>query len=508
MKKFFYLFLLLSANCVAQTPVNPFPHHTVYAAGTIRPSNFTQANLDLQVKHFYDAWKAKYLLAGCNAPEYYVWYNDDGSEGNAITVSEAIGYGMVIEALMAGYETNAKRYFDGLFYWYVRHPSSVNGSLMDWQQQKDSCKSIGNDAATDGDLDAAFALLLADKQWGSNGSIDYLKAAKKIIAAIKTSEVYNNSKALQLGDWAHTSNKYKDGTRPSDFMYDHLRAFGNVMHDSSWYSVLDECYSLVQNMQTNYSSTTGLIPDFIQKTDSVPVPAAAKYLESKWDGNYYYNSCRVPWHLGCDYVLNGDVRAKNACIKINNWIKKVTGGNSHNIRSGYLLNGNNITGNNYEDQSFIAPFGVSAMESIKYQSWLNNIWSNIISVDDLSRDSYYGNTIKMICMIVMSGNMWAPYSVGFAKQQTGTTQNTNAFISPNPAKGNIILQYQSPKTESVKITIQNTGGNIVYTASQKVIAGQNKINIQLPPNSKGIYMLSINPQNTGTQTKLSFIAAE
>lgn len=404
------LMTFVSAYCFAQSPQYPFPHHTVYTASAIKPANYSQAQLDQQVKDFYNNWKAKYLKQGCVSSQYYIWYNDNGDNGNAITVSEAIGYGMVIEALMAGYDANAKTYFDGLYNWYHLHPSSVNSTLMDWQQKQAGCASIGNDAATDGDIDAAFALLLADKQWGSSGSINYLQAALNIINAIKASEVYATSHALQLGDWAHTDSKYKSGTRPSDFMYDHLRSFQQATGDNTWNNVLNECYSLINIMQQNFSPATGLIPDFIQKTDATPSPAPPNYLEGKTDDDYNYNSCRVPWHLGCDFVLNNDSRAKTACDKINSWLRTTANNNSHKIRSGYKLNGSNLAGNNYEDLSFIAPFAVSAMVSSNNQAWLNDLWTNIIGVN-INRDGYYGNTIKMICMIIISGNMWTPESI-------------------------------------------------------------------------------------------------
>lgn len=425
------LLFIFSAN--AQTPKYPFPAHTVYANGTIKPNNYTQKQLDQQVKNFYDKWKARYIKAGCVAGQYYIWYNDNGDNGNAITVSEAIGYGMVITPLMAGYDTSAKKYFDGLYAWYKTHPSNVNPTLMNWQQ-KTGCISIGNDAATDGDLDAAFGLLLADKQWGSNGAVNYLQAAKDIINAIKQSEVYAIANSLQLGDWAHTDRKYKNGTRPSDFMYDHLRCFKNAVNDTTWTSVLNECYTLVNDMQQNFSQTTGLIPDFIIGTGGSPQPALANYLESANDGAYYYNSCRTPWHLGCDFVLNGDSRAKVASDKINTWIQSTTGGNSHKIKSGYKLDGSNINGNNYEDLSFIAPFGVSAMVNSNNQAWLNDIWSNVIGVTNLNRDTYFGNTIKMLCMIIMSGNMWAPNHLPVMNQSVqGQKAGDRNLMGPMPS---------------------------------------------------------------------------
>lgn len=395
------------ATTLAATPAYPFPHHTAYVAGTIKPNNYTQAQLDQQVKTFYNTWKSRNLRQGCDPSQYYIWYNESGDNGNAITVSEAIGYGMVIEVLMAGYDANAKTYFDGLYKWYKAHPSSINPQLMNWQQAT-GCISIGDDAATDGDLDAAFALLLAHKQWGSAGTINYLQAATNLINAIKASEVYAGYNSLQLGDWAN-GGSMQNGTRPSDFIFDHLRSFQIATGDNTWTSVLNKCYSLISRMQTSYSPNTGLIPDFIQKTDGTASPAPANYLEGPNDGAYYYNSCRVPWHLGCDYVLNGDSRAKTACDKINNWIRSKASNNSANIRAGYKLNGNNISGNNYQELCFISPFSVSAMVSSSNQAWLNNLWSNIINFNVVD-GGYYGNTIKMINMIIVSGNMWTPQS--------------------------------------------------------------------------------------------------
>ena len=42
---------------------------------------------------------------------------------------------------------------------------------MAWAQNQ-SCQNVsGPDSATDGDLDIAYALLLADRQWAINGAI-------------------------------------------------------------------------------------------------------------------------------------------------------------------------------------------------------------------------------------------------------------------------------------------------------------------------------------------------
>jgi endo-1,4-beta-D-glucanase Y len=59
---------------------------------------------------------------------------DSKAGPNVITVSEAMGYGMLITAFMAGHDPEAKKYFDGLYRFYKKHPSKNNPRLMAWCQ--------------------------------------------------------------------------------------------------------------------------------------------------------------------------------------------------------------------------------------------------------------------------------------------------------------------------------------------------------------------------------------
>ncbi len=382
----------------------PFPNHTAYSGSHIKPDNYTQAELDSQAESFYDEWKAAYLKNDCgNSNEYYVF-----SGGGAINVSEAQGYGMMIEAYFAGYDPNAQTYFDGLYHFFKAHPSYINNNLMDWQQItcNDSASS-DDDSASDGDIDIAFALLLADAQWGSNGSINYLAEAQTVIAAIMQDEINPNTWTVKLGDWSDAGNPgYYYGTRSSDFITDHFRSFFCASGDSSWLKVVDTCYALVADMQTNYSPSTGLIPDFITDVNTTPAPAGPNYLEGPYDGDYYYNACRVPWRLGTDYLLHGELRAKTAVNNINNWLVGATGANVGNISNGYILDGTAIY--NWNDATFIGPFAVGAMADVGQQAWLNDLYTELVVNNPLSGGDYYSNTLKLLSMIVLSGNYWTP----------------------------------------------------------------------------------------------------
>ena len=89
---------------------------------------------------------------------------------------------------------------------------------------------------------------------------------------------------------------------------DHFRVFQKVTGRAQWGAVVDKSYSIMESLQRNYSPATGLIPDFIRHVDNTPAPAKPNYLETKHDGDYYYNACRVPFRVGLDYLLGGDPR--------------------------------------------------------------------------------------------------------------------------------------------------------------------------------------------------------
>ena len=131
------------------------------------------------------------------------------------------------------------------------------------------------------------------------------------------------------------------------------------------------------------------------------------YLESKYDGFYNYKACHEHWRIATDYLLYGDNRAKVMVEKINKWIYEKSGGNPANICAGYTLEGDVIRGRKYEAMSFIAPLAVSAMVDKKNQQWVNKLWNYIIGVG-IDDSDYFGNTIKMFNIIILSGNYWDP----------------------------------------------------------------------------------------------------
>ncbi|WP_082651251.1 glycosyl hydrolase family 8 [Paenibacillus etheri] len=437
-----------------------FPQHTSYVAGSIKPNHLTQAQLDATVGRLYNEWKTKYLKQNpYQSDQYYVWYSDgDWFENNEITVSEAHGYGMLITALLAGHDPEAKKYFDGMYRYFRAHPSEINPDLMAWQQADTGTEIIdinGVDSATDGDMDIAYALLLADSQWGSSGEINYLSQAKKVINAIMKSDVNHSEWTLKLADWVSDNDPmFGNATRPSDFMLQHLKDFKNVSGDANWDRVADKTYNIINSLYENYSPKAGLLPDFVYKdnADGKYKPVSQKkwdtpdgyFLESENDGDYNYNSSRIPWRIGTDYLLTGDTRAKGQLGALNRWIRTMADNDPNKILAGYKLDGSAAL-NDYADISFSAPMMVSAMIDSSNQEWLNKLWDHnaAVSTED---DLYFGNNLRLLSMIVVSGNWWTPTIVDTEAPMEPTIERAEAVSSSA-----IDLKW-TPSTDNLGVT--------------------------------------------------------
>jgi endo-1,4-beta-D-glucanase Y len=311
---------------------------------------------------------------------------------------------------MAGHDSKAKEYFDGMFQFYRAHPSENSPYLMSWNILK-GCKVNNaegtNTAATDGDMDIAFSLLLADAQWGSDGLINYKKEALQMLDAIEKLEINGVMQTIKMCDDFTIDEKENDDIRSSDFMPDHLREFYRVTHDSIWLEVLNKIYVVFHDIQKEYSPITGLLPDFIQHMSHGYAPARSNYLESEFDGQYYYNACRIPLRLTIDFLLFRENRAKEMVQKINRWIEKKSKNDPQSILSGYRLSGANIKGNDYTTLAFLAPLTVSLMVDNENQEWLNKMFKSLIANKFIDY-KYFDNTINLLSLLVLSGNYWTP----------------------------------------------------------------------------------------------------
>ena len=391
-----------NAGQVAGGPSRPFGARlTAYSAG-IKPARDAGA-MDAALTAQYDAWKAARVVSaasivpGGSAVQF--------SNPTYLTVSEGMGYGMLIAVLFAGHDPDARALFDGLLATvrarpaYAVVPFDPNGKyLMDWRINADGTSAGEGWNAMDGDLDIALALLMADRQWGSGGTWNYLQEGQNTIAALKSWNMRQDgtTKGLREGK----------NNRTSDYMVGHFRAFKAVTGDSLWDLAVDRAYILLDKMQTKYSPGVGLVPDFVIDTDSDDEQPSKGYIGDGNDkeGYFWWNACRDPWRLASDYVLSGDDRFKLVTGRMIEFFEKKSGGDPTNIGTGYALDGTQLTGGN--SPAYHGPICAGACVDARFQGFLDTMWD--WNVKHLTT-GYYDGEIQLLSMVVASGNWWTPF---------------------------------------------------------------------------------------------------
>ena len=298
--------------------------------------------------------------------------------------------------------------FDGMFHYAKAHPSDRNPSFMAWKQihQPDGTMRdyrIGEHtgSATDGDMDIAYSLLLADELWGSEGPIHYEQEAVEIIHALMESTINQEEWTIKLGDWVTDDDpNYGQSSRTSDWMVGHIATFYEVTGDERWLHVLDKIVELTTDIQSQFSPETGLLPDFVWKQGDEWVPVEPDFLERETDPDYSYNAARVPWRFGEGYFKTQNEEIKESLERMNNWMKDTTENDPSNIKAGYTLSGEPLV--SYADMTFTAPFAMSASINDEHEEWLNLLWEEMtINLGPDEIGNYFSDTIRLLVMLSM-----------------------------------------------------------------------------------------------------------
>lgn len=348
----------------------PFPQNVTYAYG-VQPTN---ANSNDAIAA-YNTWRNDFAVSCPNAikqptsvTRYRIKY-DDVSQ----TVSEGIGYGMLLAAYAAD-----KALFDGLWMYYKDNMNSRN--VMNWKIS--GCSGVaGENGATDAEEDVAMALYVAYHQWGTSGIINYLEELKELINTIKVHEVEAGTYVLKPGDaWGGS-----DRTNPSYLAPAYYKMFKEVTNDFFWDHVTEKSYQI---LTANAHPTTALVSDWCNG-DGVP------------SGSYYYDATRNPWRMAMDYLWYGDTRANAFMVKNAEWLKGV---GASNVKDGYNLDGS-PTGTTHHSV-FISTFACGVMASnSSYQSLVNDFYTENVNV---STPGYFSQILRVIGLFMQTGNFYLP----------------------------------------------------------------------------------------------------
>jgi hypothetical protein len=330
---------------------------------------------------------------------------EPGLDANS-TVSEGIGYGMLIAVYM-----DDQTLFDDLWQ-YEQTQLDGRYGLMNWYIKADGSGPADNPSgvgpATDADEDMAYALIMADKQWGGQGKLskNYLDFAKAQMSAVWNNEIYNFI-YLRAGPWADNSNLNISYFAPS-----YYKVFATIdkTPTSDWVKVTDTMYTVLNASlnSTNGNTTNGLVPAWCDSSGK-PNGGAFGPTGGPSPTNYQYDSCRTPFRVGLDWCLNGDTRAQTYVAKTSGFFSGTVGG-ATKIVDGYDLNGTSHaqyqTGANplVQSAAFVGPAGVGAMSSPTYQTFVNDAYGVLVTGKAVVGGTYYDDSWMVMSLLTMTAN--------------------------------------------------------------------------------------------------------
>jgi endo-1,4-beta-D-glucanase Y len=372
----------------------PFPQRFETAhcqlPATARPSDVTAA---------YEHWKKTLLTSdGAGGHLRVRRPNSKGAVVNS-TVSEGIAYGMLIAVAM-----NDRVTFDELWKYSQLH-LNANG-LMNWYIDPTGTRALGEGAATDSDEDIAFALVLADRQWGGRGSLneDYLTLAKRQIDRVWKSEVEHGTQdVLKPGDlWGGAQL-----TNPSYFAPAYYRTFARISGEQGWLRVVDSSYDIIEaclNAKSGNGSN-GLVPAWCTAAgDPTHNPQ-----------HFQFDSCRTPFRIAQDYCYYGEPRARAYLEKITSFYAGI---GLANLVDGFELNGKprpEFSVNGTRAAAFVGPAGVGALFDPAHSEFVEGAYSDLITpgalqVGDAAYTNagsiYYNTSWRVLSLLMLNGALY------------------------------------------------------------------------------------------------------
>lgn len=450
-------FLCLKSNAQKQ----PFPANVVFNNGLMPSAKNSQ-----DAQNNYDTWK-KNFVEGCSNGRYRVKFDSSWE-----TVSEGIGYGMLLSVYMAD-----KTLFDGLWLYYKDNVNS--NKVMNWKIN--GCSgTIGQNGATDAELDAAFALIVADYQWASAGTINYKNDATALISAIKNHEVEANTYVLKPGDQFGGSQI----TNPSYFSPAYYRVFGTFTNDTAfWNQVAAKSYTIINNNLTQNNAVGGLVSDWCEASGAYSSQAGGYANGGKM---YTYDAARTPWRIAVDYLWHGNADAKAYAKKSSDFVRVNLGG-SLNIKDGYNQNGS-VSGQ-WHNATFVGAFACAAMAG-ENQNHLDASYTDLKNLNE--PNSYFNHTLKTLYSFLLTGNFYLPLNANLSND-TFDIEKSTVTLYPNPSPDRITVNAPQQST----ISVISPSGSVIY---QKKTTSENT-EINLGSQSSGIYFVKISNDDFKSITK-------
>ncbi|MFN8416895.1 MAG: glycosyl hydrolase family 8 [Cytophagaceae bacterium] len=455
MKRFLFFVVIalvvwtaLTAKAQINTPSTaavPFGSNSSYAYG-IMPTNLPASGTygkGTEVAAKYNAWKSAYV-ENCGSNMARVKFDDQSQ-----TVSEGIGYGMLLAAYAADQDL-----FNRLWAYYKNFRNG-NG-VMHWKIS--GCNSVvGQNGATDAELDAAMALVVASKQWPNTTSPhNYKTDAVALINAIKNFETNASDYTFENGD------AWKPSCRnPSYQAPGYARVFKLFMAENGqannafWDNVITKTEALFTN---NAHSSSGLATNWCLPTG---VPNSSCSGSGTAPDKFGYDACRAPWRQSVDYIWFGP----SAMQTITNrqaayWINR---GGAGSVQGGDGINWDG-SGNGDHNAAFVGPIGalsLSTSSTTANQNFCNALYTE--NKNDALATGYFTKILQMIGLFVQSGNFWNPYGTSVTPASTSITLTAPTTLTATEGDVITISANATATTGSISKVDFYVNGTLVGT---------------------------------------------
>lgn len=380
MKKITGLLLILSCVAAWATVKFPYPQAHTYANGIIatlsNPCAGTNASTMLKSK-FLTYLDRYYEESGNYARIKF----DDAN----YTVSEGIGYGMIMMVYFSDNTTSYQSHFDKLWNYYQKFSQS-NG-IMDWKIRGfDSVEGPGG--ATDAEEDVAFALAMAYYQFGDE---KYKTAAQSLIAAMRQNEFSSDGMHKLGSQW----DSYKNPSYVSPAAYEIFKKF-DTGYSSFWESAISKNYELLLK---NQNASTGIPSGWADNNSYTAISGNNAYGFAGYD----YDAVRAPWRWAWSYAWYGHSQANTLLSRLAPWVnsKIVTQLKINMYQDGSTPDDCDNIGGCSSNGSSIGSLSSALIYKADYQDRLNVNYQSLM----MQQEGYFHSSLRVLTGLLMSGNM-------------------------------------------------------------------------------------------------------
>src|SRR5574344_329158 len=438
MKKTLCISVLLAAGLACATVNYPYPQEKSYGNSTVNGvyAVTSDAGSSKLLTHFQRFLTNYYVESGNYARIKFNGTNDNW------TVSEGIGYAMLMTVYFSNSTTSYQSQFDKLWAYYQNWENS-NG-VMNWEINGFS-SVVSSNGATDAEEDVALALCMAYDQFGDASD---KTAAQTLIASIRQYEFDQSTYLHKPGDAWDT---YKNPSYVAPAAYEVFKSFDN---STFWANAITANYTL---LKANQNSTTGL-PSGWSDASGTPVGGNAGYIA------YDYDAVRAPWRWATANAWFGHSDAKTLLAKLGTWVN--TNKTAATALGPMYVTDGSAYGSAYANAPFVGSLMCALTYSSSYQTKLNSFYTNLLSK---SNENYFNDAIRILTALLASGNMpnlaatTATSSSSSAVTSSSSAKSSSSVASSSSAKSSSSVASSSSAKSSSSAAVSSS--SIAYSSA-------------------------------------------